>query len=92
VNEKYIETPRGIVPLRMFFTGGTTSDSGEEMSWAAVQAKLKEIIDAEDKSKPLSDDALVDELKKHGIEIARRTVAKYRSQLNIPSARQRKEY
>ena len=92
VNEKYLQTPRGIFPLRMFFSGGTETDSGEAMSWAAVQAKLQEIIDAEDKHKPLSDDALVDELKKHGIEIARRTVAKYRSQLNIPAARQRREY
>ena len=92
VNEKYLQTPRGIFPLRMFFSGGTETDSGEAMSWAAVQAKLEEIIDGEDKHKPLSDDALVDELKKHGIEIARRTVAKYRNQLNIPAARQRREY
>lgn len=92
VNEKYLQTPRGIFPLRMFFSGGTETDDGEAMSWTAVQAKLEEIIKAEDKAKPLSDDALVEELKKHGIEIARRTVAKYRKQLNIPPARQRKEY
>jgi len=92
VNEKYLQTPRGIVPLRMFFSGGTETETGDAMSWAAVQAKLEEIINAEDKSDPLSDDALVDELKKHGIDIARRTVAKYRKQLNIPTARQRKEY
>lgn len=92
VSDKYIQTPRGIFPLRMFYSGGTETAEGEAMSWAAVQAKLEEIIDAEDKSKPLSDDALVEELKKAGIEIARRTVAKYRSQLNIPTARQRKEY
>ncbi|MEM8738364.1 MAG: RNA polymerase factor sigma-54 [Planctomycetota bacterium] len=92
VSEKYLQTPRGIFPLRMFFSGGTETDQGEAMSWAAVQAKLEEVIGAEDKNKPLSDDALVDELKKHGIEIARRTVAKYRKQLNIPPARQRREY
>ncbi|MEM6757457.1 MAG: RNA polymerase factor sigma-54 [Planctomycetota bacterium] len=92
VSEKYLQTPRGIFPLRMFFSGGTETDDGTAMSWTAVQAKLKEVIDAEDKNKPLSDDALVDELKKHGIEIARRTVAKYRGQLNIPPARQRREY
>ncbi|MEM1098497.1 MAG: RNA polymerase factor sigma-54 [Planctomycetota bacterium] len=92
VSEKYLETPRGIVPLRMFFSGGTETDEGESMSWTAVQAKLKDVIDAEDKSKPLSDDALVAEMKKQGIEIARRTVAKYRSQLGIPTARQRKQY
>lgn len=92
VNEKYLQTPRGIVPLRMFFSGGTETDAGDAMSWAAIQAKLEQIIEEEDKSSPLSDDQLVDELKKHGIEIARRTVAKYRKQLNIPPARQRREY
>ena len=92
VSEKYLQTPRGIVPLRMFFSGGTETESGESMSWAAVQAKLEQIIDEEDKSDPLSDDALVEELKKNGIDIARRTVAKYRKQLNIPTARQRRLY
>ncbi|WP_432800207.1 RNA polymerase factor sigma-54 [Poriferisphaera sp. WC338] len=92
VNEKYLQTPRGIFPLRMFFSGGTETEGGESMSWSAVQAKLKHIIDEEDKSKPLSDDTLVDALKKEGIDIARRTVAKYRKQLNIPTARQRKQY
>ena len=92
VNEKYLQTPRGIVPLRMFFSGGTETESGDAMSWAAVQAKLQEVIDAEDKTQPFSDDQLVEELKKKGIEIARRTVAKYRKQLNIPTARQRREY
>jgi len=92
VSEKYLQTPRGIFPLRMFFSGGTETEAGDSMSWTAVQAKLKHIIDEEDKSSPLSDDALVEELTKHGIEIARRTVAKYRKQLNIPTARQRKQY
>ncbi len=92
VNEKYIQTPRGIYPLRMFFSGGTETEDGDAMSWSAVQAKLEQIIKDEDKSAPLSDDALVEKLKEHGIEIARRTVAKYRKQLNIPPARQRKEY
>jgi RNA polymerase sigma-54 factor len=76
----------------MFFSGGTETDDGDAMSWTAVQAKLREVIDAENKSNPLSDDALVKEMRKHGIELARRTVAKYRSEMNIPSARQRKEY
>ena len=92
VSEKYLQTPRGILPLRMFYSGGTETDEGEAMSWTAVQEKLRQIIDAEDKSKPLSDDALVEKLKEEGIEIARRTVAKYRGQLNIPTARQRREY
>lgn len=92
VSEKYLETPRGIVSLRMFFSGGTETDSGESMSWTAVQAKLKELIDNENKSKPMSDEALAKALNEQGIDIARRTIAKYRDQMSIPSARQRKEY
>jgi RNA polymerase sigma-54 factor len=92
VHEKYVQTPRGIYPLRMFFSGGMETDSGESMSWTAIQAKLEEIINEEDKSNPLSDDALVEKLKEAGIDLARRTVAKYRKQLNIPPARQRKAY
>ena len=92
VADKYIQTPRGIFPLRMFFSGGTESASGQEMSWAAVQAKLKEVIDGEDPAQPWSDDQLVEKLKEQGIEIARRTVAKYRQQLNIPPARRRKRF
>ena len=92
VSEKYLQTPRGIVPLRMFFSGGTETEQGEAMSWQAVQAKLEELIRGEDKQNPLSDDQLVDELKKHGIDLARRTVAKYRKQLRIPTARQRREF
>ncbi len=92
VAEKYIQTPRGVVSLRKFFTGGLATDSGQDMSYDAVKAALKEAIDAEDKSKPLSDDALVTELKKKGIEIARRTVAKYRDQLGVPTARLRKAF
>ncbi len=92
VSDKYLQTPRGVVPLRMFFSGGTTSDEGDAMAWTAVEAKVKAVIDAEDKSKPLSDDAIVDVLKEQGIELARRTVAKYRGKLKIPTARQRKEF
>src|SRR5258708_17833421 len=87
VAEKYIETPRGIFPLRMFFTGGTENAEGEAMSWDAVKAKLGEIIDKEDKSNPLSDDEIVIKLKEQGIELARRTVAKYRKIANIPPPR-----
>jgi RNA polymerase sigma-54 factor len=92
VAEKWMQTPRGLVPLRRFFSGGTETESGESMSWAAVKAVLQEIIDAEDKSKPLSDEALVAELKKRGIQVARRTVVKYRQQLDIPPARRRKVF
>ncbi len=89
---KHLQTPRGIVPLRKLFTGGTQTDSGEEVSWETIRAALQDVIEAEDKSHPLSDEALVTELKKRGIEIARRTIAKYRGQLDIPPARLRKQF
>jgi RNA polymerase sigma-54 factor len=92
VSEKWIQTPRGVFPLRRFFSGGTTSAEGEDMSWDAVKEKLKVIIAEEDKANPLNDDEIVEKLKEQGIELARRTVAKYRKILNIPTARQRREY
>ncbi|HEX8912599.1 MAG TPA: RNA polymerase factor sigma-54 [Humisphaera sp.] len=92
VSEKWIQTPRGVFPLRRFFSQGTQSADGEDMAWGAVQEKLKTIISDEDKHNPLNDDEIVDKLKAQGIDIARRTVAKYRKILNIPTARQRKEY
>ena len=76
----------------MFFTGGTENADGESMSWDAVKAKLTVIIDHEDKSNPLSDDEIVDKLKEQGIELARRTVAKYRKIGGIPPARRRKTF
>ena len=90
VAEKWLQTPRGMVPLRELFSGGMETDSGRDMSWNAVKATLQEIVDGEDKTSPLSDEALAAELKKRGIEIARRTVVKYRQQLDIPPARRRK--
>lgn len=92
VSEKWIQTPRGIYPLRRFFSGGTTNTEGEDMSWDAVKEKLRVIIDNEDKSKPLNDDEIVEKIKEQGITLARRTVAKYRKILDIPTARQRKQY
>ena len=92
VSEKWVQTPRGIFPLRRFFSGGTTSADGEDMSWDAVKEKLKVIIAGEDKKNPLNDDEIVDKLKEQGIDIARRTVAKYRKILSIPPARQRREF
>ena len=80
------------MPLRRFFSGGTTSADGEDMSWDAVKEKLKAIIENEDKHNPLNDDEIVVKLKEQGIEIARRTVAKYRKILNIAPARQRREF
>jgi RNA polymerase sigma-54 factor len=89
---KYVQTPLGIYPLRMFFSGGTKTAQGQDVSWDAVKAKLKETIDAEDKSKPLNDDQLAKSMQEQGIDIARRTVAKYRNLMDIPPARKRKEY
>ena len=92
VDDKWMQTPRGIFPLKRFFVGGTTGADGEEVAWDKVRLKLQEIVDEEDKSKPLSDDSLVAELAKHGITVARRTVTKYRKAMNIPSSRQRREW
>jgi len=92
VDDKWIQTPRGIFPLRRFFGGGTVSADGEEVAWDAVRLKLQEIIDAEDKGLPYSDDALVEELAKHGVKVARRTVTKYRKAMNIPTSRQRRDW
>ncbi len=92
VDEKYIETPDGIFPLRRFFTGGAETGNGDLLGWDSIRAKVQEIIDQEDKSAPYSDDAIVGLLKEQGIAIKRRTVAKYRAQLAIPTARQRRQY
>ncbi|MDP7009432.1 MAG: RNA polymerase factor sigma-54 [Phycisphaerales bacterium] len=92
VSDKWVQTPRGLFMLRRFFSGGTGSDLDGEMSWEAVKTRLQEIVDAEDKKKPLSDEKLAAALREQGIEIARRTVVKYRQQLGIPAARLRREY
>jgi RNA polymerase sigma-54 factor len=92
VADKWIQTPRGIFHLRRFFSGGYDSDKKGEMSWEAVKTRLKEIVVGEDKKSPLSDEAIAKSLRSQGIEIARRTVVKYRQQLSIPAARLRKEY
>ncbi len=92
VSEKWVQTPRGVFPLRKLFSGGIETDSGEDRSWEAVKAKLKEVVEAEDRSRPLSDRAIAEALEKQGIRIARRTVVKYREQMGIPSARQRREH
>ena len=92
VDDKWIQTPRGIFPLKRFFVGGTVGADGEEVAWDAVRIKLQEIIDAENKQKPLSDEDIVEKLGKHGIKVARRTVTKYRKSMNIPSSRQRRDW
>ena len=92
VAEKWVQTPRGVVPLRGFFTQALQTESGEDVSANEVRGALKDIVEAEDKAKPLSDEALVEKLKERGYEIARRTIAKYRGQLEIPSARMRRQF
>jgi len=92
VADKYMQTPRGIYPLRYYFTGGTETDNGESMGWDRVKTRVRELIDAENKKAPLNDDQIAALLKNEGMEISRRTVAKYRQQLDIPAARQRREY
>jgi RNA polymerase sigma-54 factor len=90
---KYVQCSWGVLPLRKFFSGGMEDDTGEAHSWEAIRGKLQQIIDAEDKTKPLSDDHIRKKLAEAGIQnLARRTVAKYRKLLNIPSARFRKKY
>jgi RNA polymerase sigma-54 factor len=90
---KYVQCSQGVLPLRGFFSGGLEAEDGSMTSWDAVKAQLQKIVDNEDKSKPLSDDLLKEKLAEMGIiNIARRTVAKYRKLLNIPAARFRKKH
>ena len=89
-NSKYVQTEFGIYPLKFFFSESMTNDDGEEVATRAIKNQLSEIVANEDKQAPLNDDELVAALKEKGFAIARRTVAKYRQQLNIPVARMRK--
>ncbi len=90
-SSKTIQTDFGVFPLKYFFSEGISTDSGEEVSSREVKQIIKDLIESEDKNKPFSDDKLEDLLNQKGYNIARRTVAKYREQLNIPVARLRKE-
>ncbi|MEA4982497.1 MAG: RNA polymerase factor sigma-54 [Paludibacter sp.] len=90
-NSKFIQTEFGVYPVKYFFSESMTNDSGEEVSTREIKKILQDCIEIENKKKPLNDDALADVLKTKGYNIARRTVAKYREQLNIPVARLRKE-
>lgn len=91
VNCKYIQTNFGIFPLKYFFSEGLMTEKGEEVSTREIKKVLSESIEAEDKAKPLTDEELVSVLSQKGYKVARRTVAKYREQLNLPIARLRKE-
>ena len=92
VDDKWLETPRGILPLRQFFVGGSQNDDGEDVAWDRIRIKLQELVDNENKQKPYSDDDLVKQLKHHGMNVARRTVTKYRQKMGIPSSRQRRDW
>ena len=92
VDDKWLQTPRGLHSLRKFFVGGTVSADGEEVAWDTVRMKLQEIVDGEPKDAPYSDDDLVHELGLRGITVARRTVTKYRKAMKIPSSRQRRDW
>ncbi len=89
-SQKYVQTPRGVFPLKFFFSSSLGTTTGEDASSRAVKAQIRKLVDDEDQSKPLTDAAIVDALKQRGIQIARRTVAKYREQLGILPARMRK--
>jgi RNA polymerase sigma-54 factor len=89
-NSKYAQTRWGTFPLRHFFSDGYTTADGEELSTREIKAALQELVEGEDKRKPLSDETLKDLLAEKGYPIARRTVSKYREQLGIPVARLRK--
>jgi RNA polymerase sigma-54 factor len=93
VSGKHLQCAWGVLPLRKFFSGGTEDTQGQAHSWEAIRVKLQQIIDEEDKTKPLSDEQIREKLAEGGIpNLARRTVAKYRKLMNIPTARFRKKY
>ena len=89
-NEKYVQTPRGVLPLKFFFSSALATASGEEASARSIRAKLQKMVSEEDSAKPLTDQQIVHLFQEQGIQIARRTVAKYRDQLGILPARMRK--
>lgn len=89
-NEKFVQTPRGVFPLKFFFSSGLSTTSGEDVSARGIKAQIEKLVSDEDPAHPLTDQAIVNILKNDGIQIARRTVAKYRDQLGVLSARMRK--
>jgi RNA polymerase sigma-54 factor len=89
-NEKFVQTPRGVLPLKFFFSSGLSTTSGEDVSARGIKARIEKLVSEEEPKRPLTDQAIVNILKEEGVQIARRTVAKYRDQLGILSARMRK--
>jgi RNA polymerase sigma-54 factor len=91
VSNKYIHTPRGLCPMKFFFHSGIDREYGEDISSLSVKRKIEQLIEEENERKPISDSGLAAALKREGINIARRTVAKYRDELGIPSSTHRKK-
>jgi RNA polymerase sigma-54 factor len=89
-NEKFVQTPRGVLPLKFFFSSGLRSSEGDDVSARGIRAAIEKMIAEEDPHAPLTDQAIVERLERDGVQIARRTVAKYRDQLGVLSARIRK--
>jgi RNA polymerase sigma-54 factor len=89
-NAKYVQTPRGVFPLKFFFSSGLSTDTGEDVSARGIKARIKKLVEDEDPKNPLTDQQIVEIIKQEGVNIARRTVAKYRDQLGVLSARMRK--
>jgi RNA polymerase sigma-54 factor len=91
-SNKYAQTPRGVFELKYFFSSGFNASFGTQESAKAVKSRIKEMIDGEDKAKPLSDQKITDMLCQQGIDISRRTVQKYREELNIAASSKRKRF
>jgi RNA polymerase sigma-54 factor len=89
-NEKFVQTPRGVLPLKFFFSSGLSTTGGEDVSARGIKDQIQKLVENEDPKHPLTDQAIVNILKESGVQIARRTVAKYRDQLGVLSARMRK--
>jgi RNA polymerase sigma-54 factor len=89
-NEKYVQTPRGLLPLKFFFSSGLSTTTGEDASARSIKAQIQKMVDEEDPKEPLTDQQIVEMFEQRGVKIARRTVAKYRDQLGILPARMRK--
>ncbi|HEU4594050.1 MAG TPA: RNA polymerase factor sigma-54 [Pyrinomonadaceae bacterium] len=90
VNRKYAHTPQGVIELRRFFTEGMTNEDGEEVSTRIIKLRIKKLIEEEDSHNPVTDDQVVKILLREGIKLSRRTVAKYRDQMQIPGSRERR--
>ena len=92
INGKYMQSPRGIFEIKYFFTSGVNGSAGEGIASQSIKMLIKEIVDNEDPRAPKSDQAMVEILKEKGIDISRRTVAKYRDEMHVASSSKRKRY